>query len=80
MYRAILTPTKKQHTVDLPEQFFGKKVEVTVVEVDGAKTLPTPKLPEGKEISLSSLFETFGMAPDFPSIEEIRTKAWPQKW
>jgi hypothetical protein len=80
MYRAIITPTEKEHTVDLPQQFFGKKVEVTVIEIESPAKDHQPILPQGKKISLSSLFETFGSIPDFPTIEEIRNKAWPSKW
>ncbi|MFM9840364.1 MAG: hypothetical protein ACKVOQ_19010 [Cyclobacteriaceae bacterium] len=80
MYRAIITPTEKEHSMELPKQFFGKKVEVTIVEMETlSKNKPHP-LPQGKKISLTQLFENFGNAPDFPSIEDIRSKAWPSKW
>jgi putative transposon-encoded protein len=80
MYRTIVTPTEKEHSIELPKQFFGKKVEVTVIDVDAsAKSKPHP-LPQGKKISLTELFQSFGSAPNFPGIEEIRSKAWPSKW
>jgi hypothetical protein len=79
MYKQILIPDKKNHSIEMPKQFFGKKVEVTVVEIDkAAETYAT--LPAGKKVAISELFESFGMSPDFPSVEEIRSKAWPGKW
>ncbi len=80
MYRATITPTEKEHTIDLPKQFFGKKVEVTVVEIPPLAKNGHQVPPQGKKVSLTTLFETFGIAPDFPTIEEIRNKAWPSKW
>ncbi|MEO6522966.1 MAG: hypothetical protein ABIN91_14890 [Mucilaginibacter sp.] len=67
MYKQTLTPDKKNHTIEMPEKFFGKKVEVIVVEVGNANadTYPTP--PMGKKIKVKELFESFGKAPDFPS-------------
>jgi hypothetical protein len=41
-----------------------------------AETLP----PTGKVVSSNELLKIFGEAPDFPSAEEIRTKAWPSAW
>jgi len=79
MYKQVLIPDEKNHSIEMPEQFFGKKVEVIVVESDNTSgTPPTP--PAGKKIAVNELFESFGTAPDFPAIEEIRTKAWPSKW
>lgn len=80
MYKQILIPDKKNHTIEMPERFFGKKVEVIVVEVTdhNSHNLPTP--PAGKKINVKELFEDFGSAPDFPSVDEVRAKAWPSKW
>ncbi len=80
MYRAIITPTEKEHTIDLPKQFFGKKVEVIVVEMEGSATTENHAPPQGRKVSFDMLFQSFGMAPDFPTLEEIRSKAWPSKW
>ncbi len=80
MYKQILVPDKKNHSVEMPEEFFGKKVEVTVVEIVNPTSDMYPIPPLGKKVAVDELFESFGMAPDFPSIEEIRTKAWPSKW
>lgn len=80
MYKQILVPDKKNHSFEMPEKFFGKKVEVIVVELSdpSAHAYPTP--PVGKNTSINELFENFGDAPDFPSVEEIRHKAWSSKW
>ncbi len=80
MYKQVLVPDKKNHTIEMPERFFGKKVEVIVVEIGDAVTDVHPSPPAGKKIAISELFENFGAAPDFPSAEEIRDKAWPAKW
>ncbi len=80
MYRQILVPDKKNHSIEMPEKFFGKKVEVTVVEINDPALNAYPNPPVGKKIDVKELFENFGDAPDFPSIEEIRNKAWPAKW
>lgn len=34
MYRQIIVPTEKDHTIALPEYLFGKQVEVVVNEVE----------------------------------------------
>ncbi len=81
VYRQTLVPDKENHSIEMPEQFFGKKVEVIVMDVTtetAAEKSPAP--PTGKIVSMNDLFEDFGAAPDFPSAEEIRTKAWPSKW
>jgi hypothetical protein len=81
MYKQTIIPDKDNHIIELPEKYYGKKVEVIVLEVeeDGANLQPVA-LPEGKVVSLDQLFETFGADPDFPSTEEIREKAWSSKW
>ena len=80
MYKQVLVPNKKNHTIEMPEKFFGKKVEVTVVEIDDPTSKSYPIPPAGNKINANELFENFGNAPDFPSVEEIRDKAWPAKW
>lgn len=80
MYKQTIIPDKNNHSVELPERFYGKKVEVIILEVEEEMTDLHPNLPEGKIVSLDQLFETFGSDPDFPSIEKIRSKAWPSKW
>jgi hypothetical protein len=78
IYKQTLIPDKKNHSVEMPEEFFGKKVEVIIMEIDSSITHPA--LPPGKKVSKNELFESFGLAPDFPSVDEIRDKAWPSKW
>jgi hypothetical protein len=79
MYKQILTPNKKNHSFEMPEQFYGKKV-VIVVEVSNTSTESKPIPPFAEKVVVMELFESFGQAPDFPSLEEIRTKAWASKW
>ncbi|HEY2582098.1 MAG TPA: hypothetical protein VGI43_09830 [Mucilaginibacter sp.] len=80
VYKQVLIPDKNNHTVEMPEQFFGKKIEVIVIELGDSADDTNPSLPVGKKVSVSELFENFGSAPDFPSIDKIRDKAWPTKW
>jgi hypothetical protein len=69
MYKQILVPDKKNHSIEMPEKFFGKKVEVIVVELADATTDAQPIPPPGKNVAVDELFENFGAAPDFPSAE-----------
>lgn len=80
MYKQVLTPDKKNHTIEMPEKFFGKTVEVIVVEVSTSTLNTHPEPPIGKKVKVKELFESFGTAPDFPSTDEIRSKAWASKW
>ncbi len=80
MYRQIIVPTEKNHTIELPEKFFGKKVEVSMEVVKDADEIAQPLPPIGKPVSLEKLFETFGADPDFPDIDTLRAKAWPKRW
>lgn len=38
------------------------------------------EVPKGKAVSAESLLSEFGKAPDFPPINEIRSKTWPSSW
>jgi hypothetical protein len=80
VYRQTFVPGKKNHTIEIPERFFGKKIEVIVVELESADTSSYPSPPIGKKVSVTELFEGFGANQDFPSIDKIRAKAWPSKW
>jgi hypothetical protein len=80
MYKQVLVPDEKNHTFEMPKKFFGKKVEVIVVEVGESTLKDHPHPPKGKKVNVNKLFEKFGAAPNFPSIDEIRTKAWSSKW
>jgi len=80
MYKQVLVPDEKNHSIEMAKKFFGKKVEVIVVEIGSSAVPSHPTPPEGRKINVSELFENFGAAPDFPSIDEIRDKAWTSKW
>ncbi len=80
VYKQVLVPDKKNHSIEMPEQFYGKKVEVIMIELDNSDPISQHAPPSGKVVLVNELFESFGAAPDFPSIEEIRSKAWPAKW
>jgi len=81
MYRKVITPDKNNHSVEMPEKFFGKKVVITVVELnDEVNKEKHPQPPLGKKVSVERLFEFFGTDPNFPPADEIRSKAWPSKW
>jgi hypothetical protein len=80
VYKQILVPDKTNHSIGMPEEFFGKKVEVIVVELDTTAGENHYALPEGKKTSSAELLEYFGKAPDFPTQDEIRSKAWLSKW
>ena len=62
MYRQIIVPSKKNHTIELPEKFFGKTVEVIMVELTDSNKKGHPLPPAGKVVPLEKLFETFGAA------------------
>ena len=64
----------------MPKEFFGKKIEVIMIELGESEINARPLPPAGKKIDVEELFENFGKAPDFPSIDEIRKAAWPSKW
>ena len=81
MYKHTFIPDEKNHSINLPKEFYGKKVEVIVTEAEEEKSVkPVVKLPEGKKVSVDQLLETFGFDPNFPTLEEIRDKAWTSKW
>ncbi len=79
-YRQVFTPDKENHSIEVPEQFFGKEIKVIIEDVDNSTKLTHPVPPKGKKVNIEELLEGFGTMPDFPSIEEIRAKAWPSKW
>lgn len=76
MYKETFIPTHKAHTVKLPKDFYGKKVEIIVKEING---------PAGENISLpvnlkdQEFWEDIPYNPSFPSMSEIRKTAWPEK-
>jgi hypothetical protein len=74
MYRAIVIPTEKEHTIDLPEKFFGKKVEVLINEIFSNDSSSLPK-----DLKNKAFWEDIEFNPNFPSVEEIRKTAWPKR-
>ncbi len=80
VYKQVLIPDKKNHSVEMPEKFFGKKVEVTVKSIDSDTSTDHPTPPIGNPVNINELFENFGQAPDFPSADIIRQQSWPSKW
>jgi len=80
VYKQVLIPDKENHTIEMPENFYGKKVEVIVIEVDDRNETTRPTPPTGKQVNTNELFENFGKAPDFPSSDSLRQNTWPSKW
>lgn len=75
-YRQVLVPTKKKHSIELPEYLYGKKVEVVVREIGLPNGFRT-ELP--KDLKDKAFWEGIEFNPDFPSLEEIRTTSWPTR-
>ncbi len=80
IFKQIVFPDKDNHSIEMPEQFYGKKIEVSIVEVNSDLKSSTPLPPAGKKTTITKLLADFGANPNFPSAEEIRDKAWPSKW
>ena len=74
MYRQILTPTEKNHKIELPADLYGKKVEVIAFEITEDKNSKT------KKNTRKNFLDDIDIIPDFPSVDVIRKDAWPQKW
>ncbi len=75
MYRQIIIPNKKNRSIELPEEFFGKKVEVIAFEVKEEVYVKSQNRQTSK-----NFLNDIEPIPDFPSIEEIRKDAWPERW
>jgi len=75
VHREVVFPTKESHTIDLPENMFGKEVEVIFAVREVKESLP-----KSKKQSMDKLFEMFGKGKDFPTLDEIRQKNWIRKW
>ena len=74
MYRQIVFPNQQHHTLELPKEFYGKKVEVMIVE------LPEKAVDEQiVSVQTKRFLDDIEIIPDFPSIEDIRKEAWPNK-
>lgn len=76
MYRQIIVPTEEEHSIELPEYLYGKKVEVFVTEI-GSPADSSHSLPG--DLKDKDFWETIEFDPDFPSIEDIRKTAWPPR-
>ena len=78
MYRQIIIPTIYDHSIELPENLYGKKVEVTVMELTKrtTKSIVNKKLPN--RLINKAFWEDITYNPNFPSIEEIRQTSWPK--
>lgn len=72
MLSEILVPDENHHSIELPKEFYGKKVQVIAFEVAG-NAISSNK----KDNDFS--WDDIEYNPDFPSIEEIRKIAWPSK-
>ena len=79
MYRQIIIPTDKEHSIELPENLYGKQVEITVKEIVAkiAKVAFIKKLPA--RLKNKAFWENIEYNPGFPSVEELRQNAWPKK-
>jgi len=71
MYREIIIPTEKSHSIELPPSLYGKKVEVIAFEIEA--TIKTQSREE-------KFLDDIEVIPDFPSIQQIREEGWPEKW
>lgn len=58
MYTKTIIPTKENHTVEVPEEFFGKKILVTVEPIE-------------KEVDLSYLEKMELVEKTFASYEKV---------
>jgi len=72
MLSEILVPDEQHHSIELPKEFYGKKVQVIAFEIAGNDVLS-----ENGEKKFT--WDDIEYNPDFPSIEEIRKTAWPSK-
>jgi len=79
MYRRIIIPTDKEHSIELPENLYGKQVEITVKEVlpKTGKAGSIKKLPG--RLKDKAFWANIEYNPGFPSVEEIRQISWPKK-
>ena len=73
MYRQVIVPTEKDHTISLPSNLYGKRVEVVINEVLEKPTdLPLPS-----NLNDPAFWGDIPFDPAFPSIADIRAGAWP---
>ena len=78
MYRQIIIPTTKEHSIELPENLYGKQVEITVKEITTKPAkVAAKKLPAN--LKSKAFWDDIPYNSNFPSIEEIRKTAWPKR-
>ncbi len=79
MYRQIIIPSHEEHSIELPENLYGRQVEITVREIAAkiAKASFQKKLPAG--LKDKAFWENIEYNPGFPTVQEIRLTAWPKK-
>ncbi|MDX2188544.1 MAG: hypothetical protein SFY32_01660 [Bacteroidota bacterium] len=59
MFREVIVPTKENHIIDIPSEFFGQKVEVVIQKTNQsfiskeARLLSIRDVFDGKRIDLS---------------------------
>ncbi len=68
MFREIIIPTEKSHSIDLPPSLYGKRIEVIAFEIDQPTIAATPK---------NKFLDDIEPIPNFPSLAQIRQDAWP---
>jgi hypothetical protein len=79
MYRHVIIPSHEEHSIELPENLYGRQVEITIKEMAAkiAKVPSPKKLPAG--LKNKAFWENIEYNPGFPSVEEIRQTVWPKK-
>lgn len=50
------------------------------VEQKGERARKKAVVPQGKPVAATVLLEGFGKGSDFPTTDEVRSKAWPSSW
>lgn len=58
----------------------ANKLGIKVEQKEDVSTASEPVPPRGKQVPVNQLLETFGKEPNFPTAEEVRSKAWPSSW
>ena len=76
MYREIIIPSNEKHSIRLPKELYGKRVEVIAFAVEEERSLfiSDKKNKPGKK----NFLDDIEFITNFPGIEEIRKEAWPQ--
>jgi len=55
MLRQIITPTAEQHTIRLPREFYGKKIEVIAFEVDLVSDIRQDQISQTEKVAFDSI-------------------------